>query len=211
MNHCPLCGFLSGTSFGKKEKRQFAYCSACTLVFVPEAYHIAPEQERARYALHNNTVENAGYVRFLTEVADSVLPFVSVSTHVLDFGSGEHAVLTHLLRERGVHCEAFDPMYSPTVQEKPNGYDIVILCEVIEHCRNLTEVINSIQNQLSPEGVVCIRTQCYPEVSAIPAWWYAQDLTHINLFSITALEFLAQRLGRTLSVSPQKNDIYLIT
>lgn len=211
MSECPLCGCRTDILFGKNEKRKFAHCTSCTLVFVPEMYHVSPEQERERYALHDNTPENTGYLRFLTEVADVIAPYVPAAGKILDYGSGEHAVLAELLRQRGVQCDAYDPLYSPEPPKQNNKYDIIILCEVIEHCRNLNEVIASVRNLLSSGGVVCVRTQCYSEVSAIPAWWYAQDCTHINFFSEKALEVVARRLNRTLTVSPLKNDIFLFS
>lgn len=180
-------------------------------MFVPEQYHLSIELEKKRYALHDNTIGNAGYVRFLTEVVDTVAPYTDDASNVLDYGCGENAVLARLLRQRGVRCEVYDPMYYPTVPEKTEGYDAIILCEVIEHCRNLNEVIVFIQELLSVKGVVCVRTQCYSEVSAMPEWWYAQDPTHIHFFSQKALEVVAQRLNRRVTVSPQKRDIFLFT
>lgn len=211
MNKCPLCGCRTEVSSGKNGKRQFAYCTSCTLVFVPETYHVSSERERERYALHDNTPGNSGYVRFLTEVADVISPCLSAAKRVLDYGCGEHAVLAQLLRQKGIRCDAYDPLYYPELPERNKTYDIIILCEVIEHCRNLDEVIASVRELLSSEGIVCVRTQCYSEVSAVPQWWYAQDCTHINFFSEKALAVVARRLNRVVTVSSQKSDIFLFT
>jgi SAM-dependent methyltransferase len=204
---CPLCGSTTETLFDDPEKRLFLICPACTLVFVPEEYHISAEAERQRYALHDNVIINSGYVRFLTEVITAVSPYLNENSMVLDYGCGENAVLMQVLRNEGVACDAYDPLYSyPYPVEKQ--YDVIILCEVIEHCRNLQELFQSLRMLLRPEGIVCIRTQCYRETAGISRWWYAQDVTHINFFLLHALETVARKLDRKV-VGTEKGDIFL--
>ena len=37
--------------------------------------------------------------------------YITAESEVLDFGCGEHAVLTAILRSRGMTCDAYDPLY----------------------------------------------------------------------------------------------------
>lgn len=208
MSACPLCGSVTRALFDKPEKRQFLLCTSCTLVFVPQEYHVSIEAERRRYALHDNTITNSGYVRFLTEVITAISPGPDKNSMVLDYGCGEHAVLTRLLGDEGIACDAYDPLY-PYQNPAGKRYTIIVLCEVIEHCRNLQELLQSLRMLLHPGGTVCIRTQCYPEAAAISRWWYAQDVTHINFFSLPALETVARKLDRKV-IGTEKEDIFLL-
>ena len=36
-----------------------------------------------------------------------------------------------------VFCESYDPLYGLLIDEKREKYDVIVLCEVIEHLRNL--------------------------------------------------------------------------
>jgi hypothetical protein len=186
------------------DRRSFFHCPACGLVFVPEAHWLTVEQERERYAHHDNRASNAGYRRFLGQVADVVVGLAAghstippkVLPRTLDFGSGENAVLTCLLRERGLPCVAYDPLYTDDPSPLRQRYDIVVVCEVIEHLRQLRQELMTMQQCLNPGAPIVVRTRCYPSVAGITSWWYARDTTHINFFSEQALDFAARLCGR---------------
>ena len=207
--NCALCRSADTSHVATVKQRPFFHCRRCDLLFVPPDYHLSVQDERTRYALHDNTVENGGYVRFLSEVADVVQRQVVPGARLLDFGCGKHAVLAGMLRSRGMACDAWDPLYPyPALPETPT-YGGIVLCEVIEHCRDLPGTIRRIGELRTPKAVVILRTQCPPGAVDLHKWWYAQDCTHIHLFSIRALEAVAARLGRAL-VPTALPDIFLI-
>ena len=103
-------------------------------MFVPPEFWLDENDERARYAHHDNSLANEGYVKFLGQVADVVAGLGAGQPRVLDFGSGEKAVLAEILRQRGFDCVAYDPLCSKGQAALRDRYDIVVLCEVIEHC-----------------------------------------------------------------------------
>jgi 2-polyprenyl-3-methyl-5-hydroxy-6-metoxy-1,4-benzoquinol methylase len=164
-------------------------------VFVPEAQWLSLEDERARYAHHDNSPSNEGYVRFLGEVAHVVCGLVEPGARVLDFGSGEQAVLTELLRARGQKCTAYDPLYDLGPDALGEQYDVIVVCEVIEHLRGLRAELIRLAGRLRPGGHLVVRTRCYPSLADLPAWWYARDPTHINFFAKPTLEHAARLCG----------------
>lgn len=210
---CPLCSTEGCTLLTMDRWRQYWYCGNCTLIFVPTRYHCSVQQERERYALHDNTVLNTGYVRYLQEMVDILDERVPAQATVLDYGCGEHAVLTTLLCEQGYRCLPFDPLYvfpEAPVQEKLR-FDAIILCEVIEHCRTIRETIEDLGRKITSRGTVFIRTQCYPHPKvSIAEWWYAKDPTHILFFSYQALEVVAELLGKKLKRSDRK-DVFILS
>jgi len=162
---------------------------------VPEAQWLAVDEERARYAHHHNVASNEGYVKFLGEVAEVVEGLATRGARVLDFGAGENAVLTGMLRGRGFECVAYDPLYELGTPALEASYDVVVMCEVIEHLRDLRAEIARLGGCLAPGGHIVVRTKCYPSVEQIPSWWYARDPTHLNFFSVRALEIAANLAG----------------
>jgi hypothetical protein len=195
---CKLCLGEGATPAGRHKHREFLHCPSCGLIFVPERDWVRPDEERARYAHHDNSESNTGYVRFLGEVADvaaSAASAAGAGARVLDFGSGENAVLARLLGRRGIDATAYDPLYGLGATALASRYDVVVLCEVIEHLRDLRAELIRLVGCLNQNGRVVVRTQCYPSVAEITSWWYARDLTHINFFAPQTLAFAAALCG----------------
>jgi SAM-dependent methyltransferase len=199
---------------GKDKHRPFYLCNGCGLVSVPEKYWLDADGERARYDLHNNNVLNDGYVRFLSQVADAAMKDYRPGMRILDFGSGKDAVLCQLLRDRGVGCYAYDPICGRSLPEigdadKPYLFDMILLCEVIEHIRDIQKELDLINGLIREGGAILLRTQIYESPSVFPGWWYAQDPTHINFFNEKSLNRLAGMTGRCLERTDY-NDIFLL-
>ena len=192
---CKLCLASACVPAGRNKHREFVHCPSCGLVFVPREFWVGESEERTRYAHHDNSPSSEGYVKFLGQVADVVAEIVPGSSRVLDFGSGEKAVLADILGQRGFDCTAYDPIYGLGQAALRDRYGIVVLCEVIEHLRDLRAEIFTLKACLGPGGRVVVRTQCYPSVAEMTTWWYARDATHLNFFSERTLEFAASLCG----------------
>jgi SAM-dependent methyltransferase len=192
---CKLCLASACVPVGRNKHREFVHCPDCGLVFVPPEFWLDENDERARYAHHDNSLANEGYVKFLGQVADVVAGLGAGQPRVLDFGSGEKAVLAEILRQRGFDCVAYDPLCSKGQAALRDRYDIVVLCEVIEHLRDLRAEILSLKQCLGPGGRIVVRTQCYPSAAGVTSWWYARDATHLNFFAERTLEFAAGLCG----------------
>ena len=216
MARCNLCGSESAALAGSG-KRRFCLCGDCALAFVPPEYWLPVEDERARYDLHDNSLANGGYVKFLSQVVDVVMSVVGGAitgncVKVLDFGCGKEAAACRLLKDRGVDCHGYDPLYGRLLPEsvsKSGQYDIIILCEVIEHLRDIRGELALIGGLLREGGVIILRTQIYESLSSFPSWWYAQDLTHINFFSEKSLSVVAGMAGKRLEKT-EFSDIFLL-
>jgi SAM-dependent methyltransferase len=208
--NCPLCGEGECACIAENRRRKFLMCKNCTLVFVPENYYLPIDLERQRYDLHDNSASNDGYVRFLGQVADIVCAFTAPASRVLDYGCGKNAVLTGLLTGRGRLCDPFDPLYDYPLKTGGGGtYDAIVMCEVIEHCRNIAATLADVRTLLTPGGLLLLRTQLYPPSGDIARWWYAQDPTHINFFSWKAIEAVAATVERP-AMTTDSPDIFIL-
>ena len=195
---CPLCCSRSCVQVDQTKKRRYIRCSDCQLVFVPLEEHISVEQEKERYGLHENSNQSKSYRKYLSSIVNEIKSIHLDNLKILDFGAGEDFVLTRLLREEGYDCQAYDPLYDLGLSSLTPKYDLIILCEVIEHLRQLRKELELLKELLKPEGHIYIRTQFYPATTALSSWWYTNDMTHINFFSPETLKEVAQILNRSL-------------
>ena len=203
---CRLCISDCCELIGRGNNRRYYLCPSCRLIFVPEEDHIPLEKEKERYHLHQNSEESESYREYLSSIADEIEALPLSKPRILDFGAGEEFVLTRLLQERGYDCEAYDPLYDLGSSALTKNFDIIVLCEVIEHLRNLPKELNLIGKLLQPNGYVYVRTQFYPSTNELTTWWYANDLTHINFFSIDTMKVVASFLKSTLMSHDDKQS-----
>lgn len=206
---CSLCEATAFAHAGRNRSREFYRCKGCGLIVVPFSQYLSIENEKKRYDLHDNTAENTGYVSFLAEVADVVQSLHRPEMTLLDYGCGKNAVLCGILEKSGIACCRYDPLYAYPLPKTPDCYDGIILCEVVEHLRDIPGTLSQIERLLTQQGFLLLRTQLYLQSQPIANWWYAQDPTHINFFSRNALLTLARRLHRRLE-DTACGDIFLI-
>lgn len=130
---CPLCGAAGPTPLGAWDAREYWSCPRCQLAFVPERYWPTPEAELARYNLHRNGPEDAGYIALLERLARPLAERLPPGAHGLDYGCGPVPVLGRLLQARGFAALPFDPFYFPKFLEGP--FDFIASSETFEHFR----------------------------------------------------------------------------
>lgn len=207
---CKLCNCDECRFYCLINKRKYFHCPGCKLIFVPDDDWVSVEDEKKRYQNHHNTIDNVGYVKFLEEVISVVSDSVKVSSRILDFGSGQTAVLTNLLSTHGYDCVPYDPNYDFEIEKDSHCYDSIILCEVIEHLRYLNSELALIRELLKTNGKLIVRTKLYPDdVESFTKWWYNKDITHINFFNKSTLDFMAGKMGLILC-STGYPDIFLL-
>ena len=207
---CRLCGFDRLTLVSQDKRRAFYICENCELISVPKRYWLSADDEKKRYELHNNTLSNDGYVKFLSQMADEVQKVCDSNSRVLDFGSGANAVLSQLLNKKNINCRAYDPLFDKFLQNSGERFNIIVLCEVIEHLKNIRGEFEFIDKHLSKDGKIILRTQIYYDISKFSGWWYAQDAAHINFFNKKSLQTTAGLLNKELKET-EHHDIFLLT
>ncbi|VVB88347.1 Methyltransferase domain protein [uncultured archaeon] len=182
-------------------------CPVCDLIFVPGNFHLLPEEEAARYRLHENTLSSEGYVRtFLEKIAiiNQHCPYVR---SVLDYGCGPEPVLAELLKRNGLECDIYDPYFFPAFPGK--RYDLVISIEVFEHFRDIREELNKIRSILGQRGFLAVGTSLHDSVGNFGDWWYASDPTHISFFGKRTFDWIAKTFGFRIIYADDKNFLIL--
>ena len=189
---CPLCADTSATLY-HLEKFQHNYkCPTCDLVFVPAVDHVTAEREQEIYLLHENHIENEGYVAMFRRALAEVFPYCSPST-ILDYGCGYEPVLQQILQRDGYSCDIYDPYFFPQLPDGP--YDLIISTEAFEHFSNPAHELERIIQRLKPGGTLAVMTRLFmPEID-FATWHYMKDETHITFYSPRCFEWIAQKYG----------------
>lgn len=204
---CRLCGSPRCSELHRDKVRPYLQCESCGLVFVPERYHVSPAEEKLRYAKHTNTASDKNYVAYLSGIAADILALPVASPCVLDFGSGPEHVLSDILNGRGAVCVPHDPMYGLDASGSQEKFDIVVLCETIEHVRNLSQELGLISRLVKSDGYVYIHTQLYDDIPDMHSWWYLIDVTHINFFCLRTMEKIGEMIGRRILSTNGKDTV----
>ena len=206
---CKLCRSSEVITLGSNGTRTFLFCPVCELISVPSDEWLSPEKEKARYANHENGADNPDYVRYLTDISHEIDRIPVRHPRVLDFGSGPEYVLTQVLRKRGVDCEPYDPVYGLGEEHLYSQFDIVVICETIEHVWDIQKELRLLRRVCRPEGYIFVHTELYPNKEDFLHWWYALDQTHINFFNGNAMGALSNILKRNIFYTNNKNVVIL--
>jgi len=210
---CPVCGTAEGlTSFEDRWMQLFHSCSECDTVWKDSLLFLSSENEKARYDQHNNTLENTGYVAYLTDFMEkAVLPFVSPEEgKLLDFGCGPGPVLSRLLERLGFTTHQYDPFYADNAAWLTHTYQGVFAVEVMEHVSSPLDALSKIHGRLMKGGYLMIRTELKPSsAEEFRKWWYKDDPTHIMFYSLKSWETLCGWTGFSVRKTLDGNKIIL--
>jgi 2-polyprenyl-3-methyl-5-hydroxy-6-metoxy-1,4-benzoquinol methylase len=185
--------------FAADRWRQYWRCDCCGLIFVPAAWHLSPEEEKRRYDLHQNRLDDAGYRGFLSQLVEPLVPMLASGMEGIDFGCGPGPALARMLGERGFQMRVFDPFYALDREALARQYDFAVCTETVEHFRCPAESFAVLRGLVADDGCLGIMTQRYDDVPDFGHWRYAMDETHIAFYGRKTFEWLAQRWGWAVS------------
>ncbi|HSL93072.1 MAG TPA: class I SAM-dependent methyltransferase [Bacillota bacterium] len=162
--------------------KTYYWCPACDYIFLDPKQRLSPEEERARYEEHSNSIEEPGYVKFLKGFLDeAVKHYLRRGMRVLDYGCGPGPVLYELLRRDGYQVDTYDPFFSPAPPE--GTYDLITCTEVVEHVHEPVAIWSSLVDRIAPGGMLCLMTRLHPGIGHFSTWWYHRDPTHVGFYN----------------------------
>ncbi len=207
---CGLCESAVETVYFRDEKRDWDYfrCDVCELVFRDPQTYLSHEDEKKRYETHDNSIENQGYVDFLSPVVETLLPYLKKPSQGLDFGSGPGPILDKLFAEENIEVKNYDPYfdYHPFLLDKQ--YDFVTCTETFEHFTVPFKEMVTMTACLKSKGYLLIMTELYKDLEQFKNWGYRMDPTHICFLNTTGLAWLANKWDYEILSS--KGRIFLL-
>ncbi len=170
-------------------------CQDCDLVFRDPQTYLNSLTEKSRYETHENSMENKGYVQFLSPVVESLVPFLHQGDCGLDYGSGPGPILDILFKEQGYQVFNYDPFFNndPLVLKK--SFQFVTCTEAIEHFYKPHDDLKMILSVLDTKGYLVLMTELNSGKETFHNWYYRNDETHVCFLSHKTLDWIAKNLG----------------
>lgn len=198
---CPLCGSGEIRLYHKDSTREYCACGVCDLVFVPAGFHVSFEEEKSLYDMHENSVDDSGYLTFLSRFSEPLLDVLGGERQLvgLDYGCGPAPALAKLLEKGGHKIHLWDPMYVCEDAPLKNSYDFITSTEVVEHFREPAKEFDLLFSLVKENGWLGIMTKMVRDQKSFRSWHYIRDLTHIAFYSRATFSYLGKRYGATVS------------
>jgi hypothetical protein len=215
--HCGLCGdILPESPTEIIQSRAYRHCTCCDLMQMDPHCRLEAREEKDRYLKHNNSIRTKEYTAFLERL---MLPVIRVleqrggtpsKSRGLDFGSGPYPMMAELMAEHGYPLELYDPLFAPKDRAGllDQSFDFIICCETAEHFYHPAEEFGFMKKLLQPQGFIGLMTTLRKADSKIASWHYAQDETHVALYSEKTMGWIAAHLGFNISF-PALNVVIL--
>lgn len=198
---CPLCEHSEVVFYYEDKRRPYWQCQQCQLVHVPTQFHLDHNLEKAEYDKHENSLNDEGYLTFLSRVSDPVIKYVTSENKDnlsgLDFGCGPSPALAHGLQKAGLNVDVYDPYYYPNQDVLTKQYDVITCTEVIEHFNHPKSSLELLLSLLKPNGLLVIMTKLVINQERFKDWHYKNDPTHVSFFSVATFEYIAQKYQLT--------------
>lgn len=190
---CPLCS-NNGILLYQDDKQTFYQCTVCKGIYRDPDELLKKDEERERYYLHQNHINDYGYIKF----ADPIISFVNnnfSSIHKgLDFGAGHTPVISEILKRNNFKVEIYDPLFFDNKKVLEEKYDFITSCEVIEHFYNPRVEFDLLYKMLNPKGKLICMTDIY-NGSNFDSWYYKTDPTHVFLYQKETFQWIKKHFG----------------
>ncbi|GGG38130.1 methyltransferase [Christiangramia forsetii] len=167
----------------------------CKAILLSPEHHLSPQAEKSRYILHNNDVNDAGYIRFVQPVIEKIRSDFSSNSNGLDFGCGTGPVITSKLKKSSFKIELYDPYFKPDKKVLKTTFDFIICCEVMEHFQNPLKEFQLLRTLLKPNGKLYCKTEIWKDAIDFSNWHYKNDKTHVIFYDRETLRWIKENLN----------------
>ncbi|MFQ6370821.1 methyltransferase domain-containing protein [Shewanella sp. YIC-542] len=205
---CPLCGDQQPKmAVPARVARRYLRCSGCQLIFLHGGDRLSLAEERAYYATHENSIDDAGYVAFLTRLLKPVLPLLTPAMAGLDFGCGPGPTMSALLARHGIRCDDYDPAFFPIALQP--SYDFILASECFEHFHQPATELGRLCSLLPPGGILGVMTDRWQSEAQFYDWHYTRDPTHCSFFHLDSFRWICRHYGLTLCYHDERRVVIL--
>jgi len=191
---CRLCLNQTGIERVKgRDKREYLLCPQCHIILADSKHFLTPEQEKARYSAHQNSINDKGYVDFLYQAITPAVRFLPKGARCLDYGCGPGPTLSLLLEKEGLTCDDYDPFFRDAGLAPP--YDAVFSTETFEHFRHPAKDIAKVAGLVHDGGHLVVMTEMWKTSEHFRNWYYPGDPTHVAFYHRSTFDYIARKFG----------------
>ncbi len=192
---CPVCNCTITYDWTHTNRKAYGHCPQCFCVSVNPTHILDHTEEKSRYNQHQNSMENRGYVEYLTTFGDrTIRKYLPPPAGVLDFGSGPTPTFGELLTSWGYRVTLYDYYFAPGEHWRDQRYQGITSIEVFEHLHDPLGAIGQLTELLEEGGYLFLRTLLhYNDAERFHSWWYPIDETHITFFHEKTFEYMAKQ------------------
>ncbi|TRO66906.1 class I SAM-dependent methyltransferase [Christiangramia sabulilitoris] len=190
---CSLCN-CETRKFQTVKEREYLQCVSCRAILLSPKFYLSPQAEKFRYSLHNNDVNDPGYIHFVSPIVKRIRADFDRNSSGLDFGCGTGPVITTELRKSGYTLELYDPFFNPNRSALKKKFDFIVCCEVMEHFKNPLQEFKLLRSLLKEHGKLYCKTEVWKESVEFQDWHYKNDLTHVFFYNRKTLEWISHNL-----------------
>ncbi len=205
---CPVCRACEPVPFMTAGERNYWRCETCEARFLEPCQRPTPAEERAHYLLHENDVDDPGYRRFLSKLADPLLARLTSGQSGLDYGCGPGPALAAMLSEAGHQMALFDPFFCSERSVLNATYDFITCTEAAEHFHDPAREFELFDGMLRPGGWLGLMTCFQTDDERFANWHYRMDPTHVIFYRESTLRKVAACLGWTCEI-PAKDVVLM--
>lgn len=189
--NCSLC---QSTEFHEYiSGGDYLHCASCDLVWLKPSLLLSPAEELERYHLHQNSVESADYLKFLSKLANPMRNYIQPGWQGIDFGAGTEQGMAALFPDCSI--AAYDPFFHPDRDLLNNSYDFILCSEAAEHFYQPKKEFELFQRMLRERGILGISSALRPAKEKFMGWHYRRDPSHVSFFSEITVQWLANFYG----------------
>lgn len=187
---CILCGANELTALSYDDALYW-HCQRCDFCFREPGQRLSPAHERERYNLHEPGDER--YLKFVEPLVRQIVSRTAPGARGLDFGAGQHPVLSEHLKHLGFAMTCYDPFFWPAAVDGP--FDFIVSCEVVEHLYDPRAEFLKLRRWLRPGGSLFIMTDLFTNEDTFATWYYRRDPTHVSFYSTRSLAWIREHLN----------------
>ena len=188
---CPVCKGSDTKFFEKIDHKEYFRCNTCNVVFLDRKGYLSFEDEKERYAQHNNDIYDSQYRTFLARLFNPIVQKLPAGAMGLDYGCGPGPALVHMFREAGFMMDLYDPYFFPEKSHLKKKYQFITCTEAAEHFYNPYEEFNTMDDLLEIGGWLGIMTNFLDESINFKDWYYRKDPTHVVFYTEKTFKIIA--------------------
>ena len=196
---CPLCTNSNSKKVNTDKERSYYLCENCNLIFVSSVDFLSLKEEKRRYDLHENNIDNLGYRTWLNNIFVPMNKILSPKAEGLDFGSGPEPALSVLFEEANYSMSIYDYFYAKEEAVFNRKYDFITASEVVEHLQEPKKELERLWKCLKTDGYLAIMTGLWISIERFSNWSCKRDLTHVCFFSKKTFIYLSKKWNAKIS------------